>query len=142
MFLGSNHRMPFYVAIIRESRTLPHLPNEIWLLIDEALLELVIIYHERKFEFRFNRIRPFQCIFAVPCQVNWVEHRNPSINVRKPTFQSRQHLPASIYLNRVRRVFNITNIVTIVDREDQTQERSCRNALLEGKALALMDMYQ
>lgn len=137
MFNGSNCRLPFYVAIIRENKRLPHLPNEIWLMIEEAILQLFISYHERKFAFQYSRIRPFQCIYALHCQEN--VSMDPRFNVRSPTFRARRHQPVNIYFNRVRRVFNITNVVTVVDMEDQTPQRYCRNALLEGKALALLD---
>ena len=66
-FLGIKQRdRPYYVDIIRENKQLPYLPNELWLLIDDALTLMNIEDHARRFMFRFERIEPFKRIFYLP----------------------------------------------------------------------------
>jgi len=135
MFNRSNDRLPFYVAIIRENKTIPHLPNEIFLMIDEEIERSVIRDHQRRFIFRHKRILPFERIFTVYCHAAYWPNPYDAYHVRVPSFRIREARASGIYYNTVKRIFNITNIVTIIDKEDDTIQHYCRNSLLESKSL-------
>lgn len=65
-FLQIKRGTPYYADIICENKALPHLPNELWIMIDDVLTLLIIEDHARRFMFRFERIQPFKQIFTLP----------------------------------------------------------------------------
>jgi len=120
-FLGIKQRdRPYYVDIIRENKKLPYLPNELWLLIDDALTLMNIEDHARRFMFRFERIQPFKRIFTLP--MFDFEDRYPNVTVR-----------ISSECVRTQRVVHFHNeSVTIVYNSNTSSEYHCRMNLLEA----------
>lgn len=126
--LRMNRSYPYFADVIRENTKLPHLPDELWLMIEDALTCLIIEDHARRFVFRCERIEPFKAIYQVPpgsrksCD-HYFERLGISMYVRR--FTGRQ---------RIRRVVHYEDPpMTIVYSAVNGVAYHCRMRLLEAR---------
>lgn len=111
--------IPWFVSIIRENKKLPHLPIEIWFMIQECITLLVILEHERRFNFRIYRIVPFQRCFMKSF---------PFIAEHRSNCTIRQYTRLCL-LHRVVHFHDLDE--TIVYSTFQNDRAVCRNRLRE-----------